>query len=140
MVVPHFNGYGFPAVQTGGIHPHRLAREKPADRQRLEPSLGKPLLLSVHRYAVLGGQVVEGREGDYVIRPRMESARYPGVHQVADQLASIFHRQPQLGCHLGVVRRLPRVNNALHYAVKARSSIAWSAMVSPLLYHSWAKS
>jgi len=49
----HMNG--FPTIQTGAINPNRLAREEPANCQRLEPSLSEPVLLLLNRNPVMGG-------------------------------------------------------------------------------------
>ncbi len=56
----HFHVYRFSAIQTRSINPDNFSWKKPADRQRLETSLSKPLLLTVNGDAVLGRKVVEG--------------------------------------------------------------------------------
>ena len=61
--VSNFYGNGESAVQTWTIDTNRLARKKPADRQRFKASLAEPLLLTVHGNPVLSGQVVERGEG-----------------------------------------------------------------------------
>jgi hypothetical protein len=50
------------AVEAHRINAYRPAREEPADRQRLKGSLTEPPLLSLHRQAVLGREVVERRK------------------------------------------------------------------------------
>ena len=61
-----------------GTHPYRLAREKPADRQRFESSLAEPFLLAVYGDPVLGGEIVERREGYDVIGSRVQPSWYAG--------------------------------------------------------------
>jgi hypothetical protein len=51
-----------PAIQTGRINSDCFTRKEPADRQRLERSLGKPLLLAINGDTILSGQVVERRK------------------------------------------------------------------------------
>ena len=58
----HFNPDRGTAIQTGSFNFYCLAWKKPADRQRFEPSLAEPLLLTVDADAVLGGQVAERRK------------------------------------------------------------------------------
>ena len=55
----HFEAKRLAAIQTGKVHPHRLAGEKPADRQRFKASLTVPFLFTINRDPILGGQVVE---------------------------------------------------------------------------------
>jgi len=55
------------AIQTGSFDLDCLAWKKPADRQRFEPSLSEPLLLTVDADAVLGGQVAKRRKRADVI-------------------------------------------------------------------------
>ena len=66
--VTHVDGDGLSAVETGGFDAHRFPRKQPADRQRLESSLGKPLLLALYGDAKLGGLIVEGGKGGDKIR------------------------------------------------------------------------
>ncbi|UCF82870.1 MAG: hypothetical protein JSV50_17025, partial [Desulfobacteraceae bacterium] len=56
-----------PTIKARSINLDNFARKKPADRQRLEPSLGEPLLLTLYRNAILGGKVVERWKRDDVI-------------------------------------------------------------------------
>jgi hypothetical protein len=55
-------------VHANGIDPNCFPRKKPANCQRLEGSLAKPLLLTVHSDGILVGQVVEGGQGNDKIR------------------------------------------------------------------------
>ena len=82
--VAHCHAQRITAVQTEGLDYYRLPRKEPADRQRLEPSLGEPFLLPVHRDAVLRGQIVEGRERrDQIgVREQPYRQRKSGVHQL----------------------------------------------------------
>ena len=55
----HFHPERSTTIQTGRFNVDCLPWEKPADRQRFEPSLGEPLLLAVDRDPVLGGKIAE---------------------------------------------------------------------------------
>jgi hypothetical protein len=57
--VTDFYPKGETAIQAGGIDPDCFSRKEPADRQRLKPSLAKPLLLSIDGNSVLGREIVE---------------------------------------------------------------------------------
>jgi len=48
---------------------HCFTWEKPADRQRFEPSLAKPLLLTIYSDVVLGGEVTEWRKRADILPP-----------------------------------------------------------------------
>jgi len=52
--------------------------KEPADRQRLEPSLAEPLLLTVNSDMVLSGKVAEWREGADVISIGEQPGRKAG--------------------------------------------------------------
>jgi len=60
--VTHVDGDWLTAVETGRLDAHFFPREQPADRQRFERSLGKPLLFTLNADPKLGGLVVEGGE------------------------------------------------------------------------------
>ncbi len=62
---------GFTTVETGEIHYHGFAWEKPADRQRFQPSLTEPLLLSVNGDAVMGGDVTKRTDRRDVLGSRI---------------------------------------------------------------------
>ena len=62
FAVLHFYPYRRTAIQAGRIDLYCFPREKPADRQRFETSLGEPLLLAVNGDAILGGKVAERRK------------------------------------------------------------------------------
>jgi len=102
---------GFTAIETYGIDLHRLTGKEPADRQRFESSLGKPLLLPVDRNSVLSWEIVERGQGDYGvdlgIKPAGETA---SLEKLAEGLTAFPGRNAQLGCNLRVVWRLPRLN------------------------------
>ena len=53
--VAHFDGDGLSAIKTRGVDADLFARKQPADRQRFEGSLRKPLLLALNGDAKLGG-------------------------------------------------------------------------------------
>src|SRR5437660_7485551 len=42
-----------PAIEARSVHTYRLSGKKPANRQRLKPSLSKPFLLSIYGDAIL---------------------------------------------------------------------------------------
>jgi hypothetical protein len=65
-------------IQTGGINLYCFAGKKPADRQRLEPSLAKPLLLTVDSDTVLGGEVAKWWEGADVVSIGEQPSRKAG--------------------------------------------------------------
>jgi len=69
----------FSTVQTWGIYLDNLTREKPADRQRLKRSLGKPFLMTLNRDKKLGREVVERRKrGDEIgvwVEPSVDPRR-----------------------------------------------------------------
>jgi len=69
----------FTTVQTWGIYPDNLTWKKPADRQRLKRSLGKPFLMTFNRDEELGGEVVEWRKrGDEIgvwVEPSVDPRR-----------------------------------------------------------------
>ena len=84
LLVVHLDHQVFATIQTGGVDPYRLAGKQPAHRQRLEASLGKPLLLAVDTDAVLRRQVVEGRKRDEIIRLRVQPGRDATAHQIME--------------------------------------------------------
>jgi hypothetical protein len=115
----HLNYHGLPAIQTIGLQTNFLAGKQPANRQRFEPSLGEPFLLTVYGHPVLGGLVVEGWKGGDPIRLRMKPAGDAGGHQIVEQLAPFFHAQAQVLSQFGVVGRLPGFDKTLHDVVKS---------------------
>ena len=58
----------------------------PGNRQRFEPSLGKPLLLAVNGHDVLGRQVVERRNGHDLIGLDVEEERVARSLDLVEQL------------------------------------------------------
>ena len=60
--VAHVDINRFSAIKAWGLDANLFTRKQPADRQRFERSLGKPLLLAVNADPELGGLVVEGRK------------------------------------------------------------------------------
>ena len=73
--VLHLNMHRFTTIQTGGCNVDRFTRKQPADCQRFEASLGKPLLLPVDGDAILRWQIVKRRKGDDVIGIWMHPGR-----------------------------------------------------------------
>lgn len=68
LTVSHLHMDRHATVHANGIDPNCFPRKKPANCQRLEGSLAKPLLLTVHSDGILVGQVVEGGQGNDEIR------------------------------------------------------------------------
>jgi len=60
--VLHIDPYRLATVETHRIDSNRLPRKQPADRQRFKRSLAKPLLHPINGQAMMGREVVEGRE------------------------------------------------------------------------------
>ena len=63
----HHHPHGRSAIKTRSIDLDCFSRKEPADRQRFEPSLGEPLLLSFNSGAILGREIVKGGERDYIV-------------------------------------------------------------------------
>jgi hypothetical protein len=76
--VLHFHPDRLAAIKTGRIDPNGLSREKPADRQRFEPSLAEPFLMAIYRDAVLGWKIVERRKRGDEIGVRIKPSREHG--------------------------------------------------------------
>jgi hypothetical protein len=67
FTILHYHSDRRSTVKTRSIDLDTFAWKKPADRQRLEPSLAEPFLLTFNGDAILGGKVVErGKRGDVV--------------------------------------------------------------------------
>jgi len=58
--VPYLHSCRLPAIQAWGVNSDCFPGKKPADRQRFECSLAKPLLLTVDGDAKLSWKVVKG--------------------------------------------------------------------------------
>ena len=58
----HLHSDRQPTVETGGVDLNRLSWKEPADRQRLESSLGEPFLLSLDSDSILSGKIVKRSE------------------------------------------------------------------------------
>jgi len=71
LTVAHSHPDRLAAVEAGRIYTHFLFREKPADCQRLKPSLAVPALPPADGDQVLRRQVSEWREGFDVVRAWM---------------------------------------------------------------------
>jgi len=68
LTVSHLHTDRHATVHADGIYSNCFPWKKPANCQRLEGSLAKPLLLTVHSDGILVGQVVEGGQGNDEIR------------------------------------------------------------------------
>ena len=117
FLILHFNYHALSAVQTVGVKTHHLAGKQPANRQRFEPSLGEPLLLSVYGHAVLSRLVVEGWKRGDPVGLWVDPAGNAGNHQIVAQLAPFFHVNAQVLGKFGMVGRLPGANETLHDVV-----------------------
>ena len=80
--VPLLNDDRLVAVKARGLDVYRLARDQPANCQRLKASLGEPLLLSVYGDAMVGWDVGEGWEGSDPVGIRVQPRRVVCGHQV----------------------------------------------------------
>ena len=77
--VPDLNSHRVAAIETRGRNVDRFTREEPADCQRFEASLGKPLVLPADRDAILRWQVVERSKGHDIVGIRMHPGRNAGM-------------------------------------------------------------
>ncbi len=82
LAVEYLDVDGPVAVEAGRIDAHRPAGKEPADCQRFEPSLGKPLLLAIYGNAMLGWNVGKGREGCDPVGIGVKPGGEVGGHQV----------------------------------------------------------
>jgi len=64
LTISHLNTYRLPTVHANRIDLNFFTWKKPANCQRLEGSLAKPLLLTVHSDGILVGKVVERGQGN----------------------------------------------------------------------------
>ncbi len=106
------------AVQARELYGYFFAWEKPADRQRFEGSLAEPFLLPLNTYAVLGGEIVEGGEGDDVVGSRVKPSRDSRGKEIMEGLPSFFHRKAELGSQFRIKRGLAGFHHALHDDMK----------------------
>jgi hypothetical protein len=112
--IPDLHPNGLSTIQTRGIDLNRLAREKPANRQRFKSSLAEPFLLTIDGNAVLGGEIVEGSEGGNKIGIGKEPSRDPGSKKLTEGLSPFLDRDSDLGCNLRIVRRLASLHHSPH--------------------------
>ena len=73
--VTNLDANGFAAIRAGGVDLNRFPGEKPADRQRFEGSLAKPLLLPIDRNSELRGKVIERCKRYDQVTSRVQPAR-----------------------------------------------------------------
>jgi len=113
--VPQHDAYVLTAIEAGRIDLDRLARKCPADRQGIKSSWRIPLLLTINRYAVLGGQVAErGKCYDVVCIWMQPCGTQSEVHQLTEQLFSFIGRHREFLGDLGVVWRNSLLYNGFH--------------------------
>jgi hypothetical protein len=121
--IPDLHPNGLSTIQARGIDLNRLAREKPANRQRFKSSLAEPFLLTIDGNAVLGGEIVEGSEGGNKIGIGKEPSRDPGSEKLTEGFSPFFDRDSELGCNLGVMRRLASLYHSPHDDMKSSVKI-----------------
>lgn len=98
-LIPHLHYHRLPAIEARSVHTYRLSRKKPANRQRLKPSLSEPFLLSIYGDAILSRQIVKGRKGSDIVGTRVKppwigAARVRGTgrfHQFMEQFSALLH-------------------------------------------------
>jgi hypothetical protein len=103
LSITHDYAHGLTAIQAGSVDLNHFAREDPADRQGFKTSLGKPFLLSIHRNAVLRGQVVEGRKGSDQVGFGVEPDGQWQGHQLMQKLPAFLRWQRKFTGDLGEV-------------------------------------
>jgi hypothetical protein len=116
--IPDLHVYGLSAIEAGGIDANRFAGKKPADRQRFEPSLAEPFLLTINCNAILGGKVVKRGKGGNEIRIGKEPTGNPGSKKLMERLPPLLYRDTQFGCNLYIMGRLPSLYHSLHNDVE----------------------
>jgi len=114
LTIFHLHTDRRPAIKAGRIDPNNVARKKPADRQRLESSLGEPLLLAFNGDAVLSGKVVKRRKRTDIVGIGIQPSGKSRGEKRVQNAASFFRVDSQLGCKLCIVRRLPCRQHAIH--------------------------
>ncbi len=118
LAVTYLDVDGPVAIEAGRVDAHRLTGKEPADRQRLEPSLGEPLLLAIDGNPMVGGNVGKGREGCDPIGIRVKPGRIAGGCYVVDNRPPLLHATPQLGSQLGVVKDHASLHHPPHDQVE----------------------
>jgi len=116
--IPGFYEERLSAIQTGGVHPHRFTRKKPADRQRFKTSLAEPSLLTVKGNAVLGGKIIKRGERGDEIRSGMKPPWNPSGKKVVQDLPPFFSGETKLGGQFRIERGLSRFHHASHDNMK----------------------
>jgi hypothetical protein len=118
LSIPNDDPEGFTAVETRKIHRHCFAWEKPADRQRFEPSLSEPFLLAVNGDPVLGWKVAERAKGSDVIGSRIQPAGNARGEQIVERLSPLFDGESEFGRQFSIKRRLARFHHAFYDDMK----------------------
>ena len=90
--ITDFDADGEPAIETRAIDTDRLSGEKPADRQRFNPSLGEPLLPAVDGYTIMGREVVERRKRSDQAGIGEKPSRNPRGKKLLEDFPTLFHR------------------------------------------------
>jgi hypothetical protein len=107
-----------PAVQTRRIDPYCLTFEKPADRQRLEPSLAEPLLLPLDGDPVLGGKIAERGERRDVTCVGQYPSGNSGGKEVVNSFPAFFNGDAQFGGNFRIERGLSRIDEMFENGIK----------------------
>jgi hypothetical protein len=118
FTIPHCYFDLSSAIQTRGIDLNDFAREQPADRQRFEPSLSEPFLLTIDRNAILGREIVKRRKGNDKVRVGKEPSGDACPKKRMQSLAAFLDGYIQLGRNFGIVRCLTGFDHTFHYQVK----------------------
>ncbi len=98
----HFHADRRTTIQTRSINLYCFTWKKPADRQRFEPSLAEPLLLTIDSDAVLGGKVAEWRKRADVVGIGKQPGRKAGWKKLMQGFTSLLYEvhliRPQSLC------------------------------------------
>jgi hypothetical protein len=87
----HFHRDRRSTIKTRRIDPDGSSRKKPADRQRLEPSLAEPFLMAINADAVVGWKIVKRRKRGDVIGVWVKPPREHGKRKkLMDRLSPLF--------------------------------------------------
>jgi hypothetical protein len=104
-------------VHTDGIDLDCFSWKKPANCQRLEGSLTKPFLLTVHSDGILVGQVIEWGQGNDDIRFGENPAWKNFCKKGLNCFSALFHRDPESFSYFIKKGGLPGLNKTFHYDV-----------------------
>jgi hypothetical protein len=104
-------------VHTNGIDLDCFPWKKPANCQRLEGSLTKPFLLTVHSDGILVGQVIEWGQRNDDIRFGEKPAWKDLCKKGLNGFSALLHRDPKSLSDFIKKGGLPGLNKPFHYDV-----------------------